>query len=84
MFSKNTLDAYARQLDFFKIELGVLLPDNKIVYAYNLAKSQARHAASSAIPPPMRSAITSRGATAKCSRRIGNCSLGRESTSAII
>jgi hypothetical protein len=32
------LDLYARQLDFFKIELGVLLPNNKIVYAYNLAK----------------------------------------------
>jgi len=39
-FSKNTLDAYARQLDFFKIELGVVLPDNKIVYAYNLSKSK--------------------------------------------
>ena len=34
----NTLEAYARQLDFFGIELGVLLPDNKVVYAFNLAK----------------------------------------------
>jgi hypothetical protein len=38
MFAKNTLDAYARQLDFFKIELGVLMPDNKIIYVFNLAK----------------------------------------------
>jgi hypothetical protein len=38
MFSRSTLDLYARQLDFFKIELGVLMPDNKIIYAYNLAK----------------------------------------------
>jgi hypothetical protein len=38
LFSKNTLEAYAKQLDFFKIELAVLLPDNKIIYAYNLAK----------------------------------------------
>lgn len=40
LFSKSTLDAYARQLDFFKIELGVLLPDNKIIYAHNLTKSK--------------------------------------------
>jgi hypothetical protein len=40
MFSKSTLDVYARQLDFFKIELGILLPDNRIIYAYNLAKSK--------------------------------------------
>jgi len=38
MFSKATLDVYARQLDFFGIELGILQPDNKIIYAYNLAK----------------------------------------------
>jgi hypothetical protein len=38
MFAKNTLEAYARQLDFFKIELGVLRPDNKIVYVFNLNK----------------------------------------------
>lgn len=34
----NTLESYARQLDFFKIELGVLLPGNKVAYAYNLTK----------------------------------------------
>jgi hypothetical protein len=34
----NTLEAYARQLDFFGIELGIILPDNKIVYAFHLAK----------------------------------------------
>jgi hypothetical protein len=37
-FSSVTLDAYARQLDFFKIELAVVLPDKKIAYAYNLTK----------------------------------------------
>ena len=40
MFSRSTLDIYARQLDFFKIELGVLMPDNKIIYAFNLAKAK--------------------------------------------
>jgi hypothetical protein len=40
LFSKSTLDAYAKQLDFFRIELGVLLPDNKIVCVYNLTKSK--------------------------------------------
>jgi hypothetical protein len=34
----NTLESYARQLDFFKIELGVLMPGNKVAYAFNLAK----------------------------------------------
>jgi hypothetical protein len=34
----NTLDSYARQLDFFGIELGVLLPGNQVAYAFNLAK----------------------------------------------
>jgi len=33
-----TLDVYARQLDFFKIELGVLLPDGRLVYAKNFSK----------------------------------------------
>ena len=33
----STLETYARQLDFFRIELGVLLPDNKVQYAANLA-----------------------------------------------
>jgi hypothetical protein len=36
----NSLEAYAKQLDFFGIELGVLLPGNKVQYAYNLSKSQ--------------------------------------------
>jgi hypothetical protein len=40
LFSQNTLDGYAKQLDFFKIELGVLLPDSKIIYACNLTKSK--------------------------------------------
>jgi len=34
----NTLEMYARQLDFFKIELGVLMPDNKLVLVSNLSK----------------------------------------------
>ena len=34
----NTLEGYARQLDYFGIELGVLMPDNKITYAYHLSK----------------------------------------------
>jgi hypothetical protein len=37
-FPSNTLDVYARQLDFFKIELAVLQPGDKIAYAFNLAK----------------------------------------------
>lgn len=40
MFTKSGLDAYAKQLDSFKIELGVLQPDNKIIYAFNLAKAK--------------------------------------------
>ena len=40
-FSKgNTLENYAKQLDFFRIELGVLLPDNKVQYAYDLSKGK--------------------------------------------
>ena len=34
----NTLKTYASQLDYFGIELGVLLPGNKVEYAYNLSK----------------------------------------------
>jgi len=34
----NTVETYGRQLDYFKIELAVLLPDNKVDYAYNLSK----------------------------------------------
>ena len=39
-FEGNTLKTYARQLDFFGIELGVLRPGNKVVYAYNLTKKR--------------------------------------------
>ncbi len=39
-FDKTSLDAYARQLDFFKIELAVLLPDGRVAYAFNLTKSK--------------------------------------------
>jgi hypothetical protein len=39
LFDKNTLDGYAKQLDFFEIELGVLVPnENKIIYVYHLQK----------------------------------------------
>ncbi len=34
----NTLETYARQLDFFRIELAVLEPGNRVAYAYNLTK----------------------------------------------
>ncbi len=36
----NTLKTYARQLDFFKIELGVLFPGNKVQYAFNLSQGR--------------------------------------------
>lgn len=36
----NTLDTYARQLDFFQIELGVLEPGNRVRYASHLTKSR--------------------------------------------
>lgn len=36
----HTLDTYARQLDFFGIELGVLLPDGKILYVFNLSQAK--------------------------------------------
>ncbi|RMG00671.1 MAG: hypothetical protein D6741_06395, partial [Planctomycetota bacterium] len=36
----NTLETYARQLDYFKIELGVLLPDNRVQYVSNLSSSR--------------------------------------------
>lgn len=36
----NTLETYARQLDFFKIELGVLEPGSRVTYAYNLTKAK--------------------------------------------
>jgi hypothetical protein len=37
VFLKGDTDYYARQLDFFGIELGVLSPGNKIIYAYHLS-----------------------------------------------
>jgi hypothetical protein len=38
-FAKGmTLDEYARQLDFFHIELAVLLPNGRVAYASNLSK----------------------------------------------
>jgi hypothetical protein len=38
VFAEGDMDLYARQLDFFGIELGVLSPYNKIVYAFHLSK----------------------------------------------
>ena len=38
----NTLNLYARQLDFFKIELGVRKPGNVIEYASNLSSRRPR------------------------------------------
>ena len=34
----NTLNAYGRQLDYFGIELAVLMPEGKVLYAYNFSK----------------------------------------------
>jgi hypothetical protein len=34
--SEHSLATYARQLQFFKIELGVLQPGNKVIYVFNL------------------------------------------------
>ena len=39
-FNSATLNVYAAQLQDFGIELGVLQPDNKIIYVFNLAKSK--------------------------------------------
>jgi hypothetical protein len=39
VFQKGTVDQYAKQLDFFKIELGVI-KDGKIHYAFNLHKAK--------------------------------------------
>ena len=60
----NTLDLYARQLDFFGIELGVLMPDNKIIYAFNLRKPKPDTRKRSPTPPSTKSAITSPGGAA--------------------
>jgi hypothetical protein len=41
MFDKGlTLEAYAQQLDYFGIELGVLRPNNQVEYAFNLARTR--------------------------------------------
>jgi hypothetical protein len=37
---ENTLQTYAKQLDFFGIELGVLMPGNKVIYVRNLSSSK--------------------------------------------
>jgi len=37
----NTLNTYARQLDFFGIELGVLMPENKVIYVAGVSAPQA-------------------------------------------
>ncbi|HUT91302.1 MAG TPA: hypothetical protein VMY37_17515 [Thermoguttaceae bacterium] len=39
----NTIESYGRQLDFFKIELGVLMPNNKVIYASNFSTAPTRH-----------------------------------------
>jgi hypothetical protein len=39
-FEPDDLNEYARWLDFFKIELGVLGQDNKVYYAYNLSQDK--------------------------------------------
>lgn len=39
-FEPQDLAEYARWLDFFKIELGVLGQDNKVYYAYNLSQAK--------------------------------------------
>ena len=36
----STLENYAKQLDFFRIELGVLMPGNKVQYAHDLSKAK--------------------------------------------
>jgi len=39
-FEPSDLNEYAKWLDFFKIELGVLGQDNKVYYAYNLSREK--------------------------------------------
>ena len=34
----GTIDTYAQQLDFFKIQFGVLTPDGRLVYVWNFSK----------------------------------------------
>jgi hypothetical protein len=35
---ENSLEEYARQLDYFRVELGVLQPDGRLVYVTNLSQ----------------------------------------------
>ncbi len=39
-FDESTLDEYAKQLDFFKIELGALFPDGRLVMITNMAAAK--------------------------------------------
>jgi hypothetical protein len=39
-FEPTDLNEYARWLDYFKIELGILGQDNKVYYAYNLSQAK--------------------------------------------
>lgn len=39
---RGTLTGYARQLDYFGIELGALLPDGRLVYVSNLSDNKPR------------------------------------------
>jgi hypothetical protein len=41
-FDGNTVETYARQLDFFRIELGVLFPENRVKYAWNLSRRKPK------------------------------------------
>jgi hypothetical protein len=36
----NTTEKYARQLDFFEIEIAAVMPDNKLIYASKLSKAK--------------------------------------------
>lgn len=36
----NTLNSYAKQLDFFGIELAVPMPENRLLYAFHLSKAK--------------------------------------------
>ncbi len=37
-FEPKNLNVYARQLDFFGIELGVVMPNDQMIYVYNLSQ----------------------------------------------
>ncbi|TWT32146.1 hypothetical protein [Blastopirellula retiformator] len=47
-FESSDLKTYARQLDFFKIELGTLAGGDKVAYAKNLSGAPERHEGSTA------------------------------------